>query len=343
MKKEFLLITISFLIAGWMVSCKQHQSKAGNKETKTDTLATETDSIAIMQAFEHLKSDKVFLKDVGLENEKIFSWNEDITKVFQGDLNGDGKADALLAFTIEGRGGGNNYDMHYAIFLHEENQWKYTGQIDASILAEDRFYAIDTVENGVVRGNWLGNKDESLTPYAAQYILQNGQLVNTFTALHQTENEEREYLYVDKIFTPENISLPTTATLKDYEKLLGKGKITSPKENPECGTYYDEGTILYLDYPNLHFELNDKNKAALISIDLKNGFKLQTDKGTITENTKLEELKSIFHNKDSWMMLDEENGLKTFAIPDGAESDNQWHFDFDKNEKLVRLSLFIPC
>lgn len=343
MKKTFLLITFSFLIAGWMMSCGQHQSKAENTGTNPDTLVAISDSTAIMQAFENLKSDNVFLKDVGLEEERQFTWNDMLHKIIRGDLNGDGLSDALLSLSIEGRGGGNNFDVHYAVFLNKDKQWKYIGQIDASIFAEDRFYAVDTIENGIIKGNWLGNKDESLTPYAADYIVKDGQLVNTFTALHKTENVEREYLYVAEILTPENSTVRITANVKEYEKLFGKGKIATPKEQPECGTYFDEGTTRYLDYPNLRFDLNDENKAALISVEFKNGIKLQTDKGTITENTKLEELKNSFYQKDSWIMLDEENGLKTFAIPDDAGSDNQWRFRFGKNGQLIGVSLFISC
>lgn len=258
-------------------------------------------------------------------------------------MDGDGIEDALLAFSVEGRGGGNNFDAHFAAFLNKENQWKYAGQLDASIFAEDRFLEIDKIENGIIKGNWVGNKNESLTPFQAEYLLKNEKFINTFTALHKTENLEREYLYVAEILTPENSLVPITATAKEYEKLLGKGKISTPQEQPECGTYFDEGHIRYLDFADLHFELNDQNDATLIEIQFKNGFRMQTDKGTINENTKLEDLKNCFYQKDSWMASDEENGLKVFSIPDGPESDNQWQFTFDKNGKLLSASVFIPC
>ncbi|MGX9985462.1 hypothetical protein [Soonwooa purpurea] len=343
MKKYHFLAVLIFGILGWMTSCGQSSSKTESLEPqKAETEVVANDSVAISQAFEQLKSDKTFLKDLGLETEKHFAWNN-LHQLFRGDLDGEGIEDALLAFSIEGRGGGNNFDAHYAAFLNKNKEWKYGGQLDASIFAEDRFFEIDKIENGNIKGNWVGNKNESLAPYAAAYLLKNGEFINTFTALHKTENVEREYLYVAEILTPENISVRTTATAKEYEKLLGKGKISTPQEQPECGTYFDEGLIRYLDYADLQFELSDQNDAALVEIQFKNGFRMQTDKGTIDENTKLEDLKNCFYKKESWWMYDGENGLKVFSIPDGAESDNQWRFQFDKKGKLIKAILFVPC
>lgn len=342
MQRKNLFIAFIFGTAGWMTSCGSPSSKSEHIEVRSDTESVANDSIEIIQAFENLKKDKLFLKDLGLETEKQFTW-KNLHKIFRGDLDEDGVADALLAFSIEGRNGGNNFDVHYVAFLHKENQWKYAGQLDASIFAEDRFYDLQKIENGVLKGNWQGIKDESVTPYEAEFILKDGQFLNIFTALHKTENREREYLYVTEIINSKYISLQTTATTNEYEKRLGKGKIVKPTENPECGTYYEEGVYRLLEYPGLQFELNNRNDAALISLKFKNGYKVQTDKGTIDKNTKLETLKNIFYQQDSWTVFDGENGEKIFAVPDGEESDNQWHFSFDKNGKVTELRLFISC
>ncbi|QIG88757.1 hypothetical protein G6R40_03310 [Chryseobacterium sp. POL2] len=315
MKKYHFLAVLIFGILGWMTSCGQSSSKTENLEPqKAETEVVANDSVAISQAFEQLKTDKTFLKDLGLETEKHFAWNN-LHRLFRGDLDGDEIEDVLLAFSIEGRGRGNNFDAHFAAFLNKNKEWKYGGQLDANIFAEDRFLEIDKIENGIIKGNWVGNKNESLTPFQAEYLLKNGKFINTFTALHKTENVEREYLYVAEILTPENSLVPLTATAKEYEKLLGKGKISTPKEQPECGAYFDEGLTRYLDYADLQFELSDQNDAALVEIQFKKEFRMQTDKGTINENTTREDLKNCFYKKESWMVYDEENGLKVFPFP----------------------------
>ena len=41
-------------------------------------------------------------------------------KIVTGDLNGDGRADAAVLYTIEGAGGGNNYAQFLAVFVRDE-------------------------------------------------------------------------------------------------------------------------------------------------------------------------------------------------------------------------------
>lgn len=337
-KSYFSILLISGLF-GILLSCRQSHSKSSNTLQNSDTVTTTNDSIAVEAAFELLKKNADFQQSLAMEYEDQFNGEGHPQRMVFGDINSDGLTDALLRFTVEGRGGGNNSDAHYAVFLSEENQWKYNTHFEASIFADDRFLAIDKIENGIIKGNWMGEMDKSLTPYAAEYIFKNNQIINTFTALHQTEM----FLSIDAILTSDYIIIPLTGNLKTYEQLLGKGQIVTPSEQPECGSYFEEGTISYLEYSNLQFELNDENEAVVISLKFKNGLKLQTDKGTINEDTKMEDLKGVFQQNDSYMILDEDKNFTLFSIPDGAESDNQWRFTFDKKGNLISLSLFIPC
>jgi hypothetical protein len=325
------------------MSCGQNNNSAQNADATETSEIVENDSAAIMQTFEKLKTDKKFLKDVGLENEKTYSWNDDMVKIISGDLDNDGTADALVGFTVEGRGGGNNYDMHYAILLQKNNQYQYQNQFDANAGSPELFYGLKKIENGIIKGAIMGNNDDDYE-IPVEFIFKNNELVNTFTTLHKTETAEREYISVSEILTPENVSVPLTTTLKEYQQLLGKGTITEPDLTVECGTYFDEGEYRELRYPNLIFELNDQKKAAFQTLTFKNsGYKLQTDKGTITEKTTLKELQSVLYKTDSWWMYEEEDGGKTLAAPDGEESDNQLKFHFDKNGNLMSVKLFIPC
>lgn len=341
----FTVLTAAFLLL--ITSCGQSASKTGTVNNAQDNLhiqtAPATDSIVLMQAFEQLKTDKKFLKDLALENEKIFSWNDNMVKIISGDLNGNGIPDALLGFTVEGRAGGNNHDLHYAVFLKENNGWAYQGQFDGNAGSPELFYGFKAIENGVIKGAISDNKNEAYE-VPVEFIFKNKTLINIFTELHRTETGEREYISVSEILSPENVSVPLMTTLKECQKLLGKGTITEPQETIDCGTYFDEGEYRELQYPNLIFEVNNLKKAAFQTLKIKNSnFKLQTDKGTITEKTTLKELQNMLHKNDSWWINDEEDGGKTLAVPDGEESDNQLRFHFDKNGNIVSVRLFIPC
>jgi hypothetical protein len=332
------------------VSCRNGSKKARENinTDKGNTIATDNsinDSIALMQAFDTLRKDKKFLKDLSLEGEKQYAFSDLILKPIFGDLNNDGIIDALVAFSVEGRGGGNNSDLHYAVFLNQHNQWKYQSQLDAGGNWAERFIGFDEIKSGKITGNLVGNKEESLSEIPVEYVFKNGKLMNTETALHKTENEKREYLRLENITTPTGKLMPLTGTLEAYEQIMGKGRISIPEEQPECGTYFGEGIYseLYYDH-NMRIELHNKKEAAWRSLLIRgSNYKINTDKGTITEKTTLEELKSIFYSQDSWQVEEHKNGDKVFSIPDGPESDNQLQINFNKEGKLDGLHLFVPC
>ena len=256
-----------FLIIVFMYSCQSaHQTDNNTIEPNAQALMQD-DSTVIRQAYEKLKSNSKFLKDLALDDEKEFSWGDDFMyKVFRGDMDEDGSSDALVSFTIENRGGGSNYDLHYVALLNKNGQWNYAGVMDASILYEDLFFEIETIEDGTIKGQWVGNKDESILPFKADYVVKNSVFINIYTALHQTESNEREGMFIYGFTTKLYQSIPREASLKEYKKILGKGKVTTPKNQPECGTYWDEGTMRYLDYPYFTFELNDEDEAGWMKV-----------------------------------------------------------------------------
>ena len=347
MKKTILLIGMAVITIA-IFSCKDTNSLSkGENIAESANLPiniSHNDSIAIMEAFQSAKSDKKFIADLGLEEEKQFHFNNDLIKIFRGDLDGNGSEDALLFFSIEGRAGGNNWDAHYAAFLNQDHKWKYASQIDAGGNFGERIIFVEYIKNGEIWGNWEGNKDESLPEIPVAFVLKNEKLINIFTGLHKEENDEREYISINEIMNGHNISIPLTGNLKKYQTLLGKGKISTPNDQPECGTYFDEGISSYLSYPNLNFEINDKKEVAWIAAEMSNSsLKIQTDKGTITENTKMEQLKSIFYKPESWWIDKGEDGSETFIIPDGLDSDNHLKFLFDKNGKLFKVFLWMQC
>jgi len=338
-KTTFLTVFVP-AISLMMIRCGPPGTKAGIQQIDR----TAIDSAALIQAFEQLKTDTRFLSDVALEDEKVFSWNDDGRKIIRGDLNGDGAIDALVFFTIEGRGGGNNADTHYALFLNENDQWNYQTQLDAGGNWAERLTMLDEIKDGKITGNRVGNGNESLPNIPVEFIFKNNALVNTYTALHGTGTGEGIYLRVYEIQTPEDVSVLLTAPLKNYQQLLGEGKLITPSDPPECGTHFDEGTYSELHYPNLLIELNNHTDGACQTVTLKgSGYKLQTDHGTLTEKTTLSELKNALRMNDSEWLDEEEDGSKTVIVPDGEYSDDQIHLLFDKNEELVSVTFFVPC
>lgn len=332
----YILITIG------IYSC-QSTPKADNNlsEPKTELVIQDDDSTAIKQSFEKLKSNPKFLKDLALDDEDEFRWGDDFMyKVFRGDVDGNGISDALIAFTIENRGGGNNYDFHYAALLNQNGQWNYAGVMDASLLDEDLIFEVESIENEIIKGQWVDIKDESILPFKADYVVRNGTFVNIYTALHQTKSNEKEGMTVYGFTTKDYKFIPTEASLTEYKKLLGKGKVSMPEYQPECGTYWDEGTTRYLDYQYFTFELNDENEAAWMKIKPQgSGLILQTNFGTITENTTIAELKKIFKDADDW---NEKKDGSTELVARGYDATAEI-FTFDKNGKLVLIEHWIGC
>lgn len=45
-------------------------------------------------------------------------------KIVYGDVNGDGKADAVVQYTLEGAGGGNSWGQYLVVFLNKKGVYK---------------------------------------------------------------------------------------------------------------------------------------------------------------------------------------------------------------------------
>lgn len=315
-------------------------SSAQKTKTTKISRASISDSTALIKAFEKLKSDNSFLADLGLTEEKHFSWHMPTKGIIYGDLNKDGSEDALFPFSVEGRGGGNNWDFHYVVFLKKNKQWQYLNQFDAQAGSPNLYYVFKKIENGIIQGALVDNQEEE-KEIPASFVLKRNEVVNTYTALHKTDIGAIEFLEVIEILNADNTSIPITSTLAEYQKILGRGKIIEPKEQPECGTYFDEGRYHELHYLNLTFELQNLKKAAFISLTFKNSkFKLQTNKGTITSKTTLSELEQVLQNRNNrWIQDNEDGSGKSISIPTNENMDDRWIIEFDKKGKIEKITL----
>lgn len=311
----------------------------------TEITREDPDSTAITQAFEALKTNKAFLRQLGLEHEQQYSWFKGDQRIIRGDVDADGQMDALYVFAIENRGGGNNWDGHYAVFLNKKGQWKYHSIIDAGGNLSTYIINFESIDRGKIAGSLIPQNDQSLPDIKATYMYKNGTLIPLVIALHKTQHAIREYLQIENITTSDGHQVPLTATKVQYDKILGPGKVSNPATQPVCGTYFDEGFYSDLYYGlNLHMELKDGREAAWRSIQMHGtANKINTDKGTVTSKTTLEELKSIFYNKDSWSVMEAGNGGQVLRIPDGPQADTELRFRFNKTGQLESVTLFIPC
>src|SRR5690606_28530000 len=147
-------------------------------------------------------------------------------------------------------------------FLKIANQWVYQSQFDANAGSPDLFYGFDTIKNGIIMGAIMDN-NEALPAIPVTFIFKDKSLINTYTALHKMDNEEREFLKIENIITPTGKLVPLTATLEAYEQILGQGRISTPEEQPVCGTYFEEGTYSEWYYEhNLWIELANNEQEA---------------------------------------------------------------------------------
>lgn len=212
--------------------------------------------------------------------------------------------------------------------------------MNASVTAEDLIFEIESIENEIIKGQWVDIKDESILPFKADYVVRNGTFVNIYTALHQTKSNEKEGMTVYGFTTKDYKFIPTEASLTEYKKLLGKGKVSMPEYQPECGHLWWYGTTRHLDYPHFHFELNDENIAGWMETKPQgSGLILQTNYGTITESTTIAELKKLFKNEYDWREK-EDGSTILFSESEGVTATV---LTFDKNGKLVLIEHWIGC
>lgn len=137
----------SFLLITFILSCtpdkktpqktKETNDTIGSNaavEKNNDTLAMEVkktivDTTAVLDAFKKITKTDLFIKELGIESNDQDGLGGSIfdseRPILIGDLNGDHLDDAIMPFSIEGRGGGNNWDAHYAIFINSNGTLKY--------------------------------------------------------------------------------------------------------------------------------------------------------------------------------------------------------------------------
>ncbi len=129
-------------------------------------------------------------------------------------------------------------------------------------------------------------------------------------------------------------------TLSELKKLLGKVKISIPEYPAECGTFFDDNDIRYFNNDYFSYEVNSKGETAFYNVSLKgSGITVITDKGSLDENTTLEQLKKAFYHSNQWEVSQEDRSIMLFA----GDADDSFILYFDKNNKLEMITYHVQC
>lgn len=266
-----------------------------------------------------------------------------------GDINGDKIIDGLLSFMVAGTGGGNNWTYHYAVFLGKKNGSPELVSIYHRGGWASAYTTVFTkIENEKIIGYLTPNTDwksqQDIVP--TTFIYKENDLLQTFIQLHIPEGEKQNVFYIDNLLTADNREIPTSASVAEYQSLFGKSKIEFPEEEPEeCGPYYEYSEFAgFLEYPNLLLEVNKMKEAAIVQIQPQNsGFKIQTNVGTLTEKTTLEEFLKLFPD-DISMEKTDFYSIFDIRIPTKPDGKDYWIIFFDMEKKTIKyMELFIGC
>lgn len=83
-----------------------------------------------------------------------------------------------MPFSIEGRGGGNNWDAHYAIFINKGDKLEYKSSFSRGGDLAERQVQFMSIQNNVIKGAEVpGFKFPEGDSIAVSYIYKKGGLV----------------------------------------------------------------------------------------------------------------------------------------------------------------------
>ncbi len=126
---KFKKTILSFSILLNVISCK-----AQNDENKLSTEATKLDSSVTIKnihydKFEIMKRAKLYFNEYiklrikEIDEDGFASEYEDAREFYVGDINLDGIPDAIVLYSIEGVGGGNNWYRHIVMFINDGKEF----------------------------------------------------------------------------------------------------------------------------------------------------------------------------------------------------------------------------
>ncbi len=182
-----------------VLSCKnnkkaehENQDLKSSLITKKDTVVIRKDTLIkdapirtidtteVLASFKRTVKTDRFIKELqinGKDNSDGVIFDSE-RPILIGDLNGDHLDDAIMPFSIEGRGGGNNWDAHYAVFINKEGKLVYKSSFSRGGDLAERQIQFMSIKNGVIKGMEVpGFKFPEGDSVSVNYVYRKGELI----------------------------------------------------------------------------------------------------------------------------------------------------------------------
>lgn len=175
MKKRIQRLALPFVFASILTACNNAPSSQ-----QGDGDANAIDTLQVITAFNELKNDTTFLYDLGLLTEGTYAFYDEERPLLIGDINRDSLPDALMPFSIEGMGGGNNYTAHYALLLNDNGRLVFNSVLNRGGKMAEHLITFTSITRGVIEG-WKvpGMHEMEGDSVYVQYEYRNGKLEET--------------------------------------------------------------------------------------------------------------------------------------------------------------------
>lgn len=180
---------LSALLLLTILGCKSNKkAEVQNKPVTKDTAIIKAlpaplqednssviDTNTVLATFKKISESTKFLKELDAEDASVYDSERPIVI---GDLNGDQLDDAIMPFTIEGRGRGNNWAAYYAVFINQNGKLKYKLSFARGGDLSERMIEFNSIENGVIKGAEVpGFKFPEGDSIGVNYTYNNGKLL----------------------------------------------------------------------------------------------------------------------------------------------------------------------
>lgn len=156
MNNNYLLILLFSLV---LFSCGNKESDVPKQEN-TLTSKAEIDTTMVLAAFENIRDRAEFKASFFYDKDVQYSLFAGERPILIGDVNGDGKLDALMPFAIQALASDGTLDendkkakLYYAIFLNKNGQLEWIDHFSRVLPNSDKIITFETLGKEFIEGN----------------------------------------------------------------------------------------------------------------------------------------------------------------------------------------------